>query len=47
VKTLASSSVSPHWRILGAMAKLSGLMLRSSEGSRFGPTAILRNMAQN
>jgi hypothetical protein len=47
VKTLASSSVSPQWRIPGAMAKSSGLMLRSSEGSRSGPTTILRNMAQN
>jgi hypothetical protein len=46
-RALASSSVSPQWRIPGAMAKLSGLMLRSSEGSRSGPTAILRNMAQN
>jgi hypothetical protein len=47
VKILASSSVSPQWRIPRAMAKLSGLMLRSSEGSRSGPTAILRSMAQN
>jgi hypothetical protein len=47
VKTLASSSVSPQWRTPGAMAKSSGLMLRSSEGSRSGPIVILRNMAQN
>jgi hypothetical protein len=47
VKILASSSVSPQWPILGAMPKSSGLMLRSSEGSRSGPTAILRSIAQN
>jgi hypothetical protein len=46
-RTLASSSVSPQWRIPGAMAKSSGLMLRSSEDSRSGPIAILRNMAQD
>jgi hypothetical protein len=46
-KTLASSSVSPQWRIPGAMAKSSGLMLRFSEDSRSGPTVILRSMAQN
>jgi hypothetical protein len=46
-RTLVSSSVSPPWRIPGAMAKPSVLMLRSLEGSRSGPIAILRNMAQN
>jgi hypothetical protein len=45
-RTLASNSVLPQWRTPGAMAKSSGLMLRSSEDSRSGPTAILRNMAQ-
>jgi hypothetical protein len=46
-RTSASSFVSPQWRIPGAMAKSSGLMLRSLEGLRSGPTAILKNMAQN
>jgi hypothetical protein len=45
-RTLASSSISPQWCNPGAMAKSSRLMLRSSEGSRSGPTTILRNMAQ-